>query len=466
MSIAAIKSRIQTVAPRGSLRARMAGGAFWSLSGSVLSQLVAATSAIIVARILGKLVFGEIGIVRSTIGMFGLLSGLGLDLTANRHVAQLKHEDPARAGRIVGLALLLVVAFGSVVSLAVAAFARPLAVHSLGAAHVAKYIRIASPILLLNAVVGVMSGALAGFEAFRRLNLVAAANATVLAVCTMVGAYFGGIEGALWGMLAAAAIGPVLYGATLADQCAESGVRVSFRGAWAERGVMGSFALPSLMAILLTGPVNWAAAALLVNAGGGFAELGVFNAAGQWRTLILFVPGAVGQVVLPLLSSLRVGSAGRQYLRVLRANMLVNLAIGLVLAAPVVLASPWIMALYGQSFRGHWLPLVLLAATAVVQAVVNVIGQAIASLGRMWWGFFLNLLWAVELLAGAKLMMRWGASGLAAAYLISYVLHGIQVAVYTAVVLRQEVGEAPAAPAVVNEVVVAPASPVAAVAEA
>jgi len=50
---------------------------------------------------------GQLGMVQSTAGMFGIFAGFGMGLTANKHVAELKIKDPARAGRIIGLSSLV-----------------------------------------------------------------------------------------------------------------------------------------------------------------------------------------------------------------------------------------------------------------------------------------------------------------------------------------------------------------------
>ena len=55
-----------------------------------------------------------------------------------------------------------------------------------------------------------------------------------------------------------------------------------------------------------------------------------------------------------------------------------------------------------------------------------VIGQAIASMDRMWWAFILNSVWAFVLLASAVLLVpHYGALGLAVAFLASYSVHAL-----------------------------------------
>lgn len=66
---------------------RLVHGAFWSLLVTVAARLLALTASILAVRLLGKGGFGELGIIQTTIGMFGTLAGFGLGLTATKHIA-------------------------------------------------------------------------------------------------------------------------------------------------------------------------------------------------------------------------------------------------------------------------------------------------------------------------------------------------------------------------------------------
>ncbi|NOZ40854.1 MAG: oligosaccharide flippase family protein [Planctomycetes bacterium] len=72
------------------------------MAGAVISRGLMLVASILVARMLGKTVYGELGMIRSTVGMFGVFAGFGLGLTATKHVAEFRESDPERAGRIVG----------------------------------------------------------------------------------------------------------------------------------------------------------------------------------------------------------------------------------------------------------------------------------------------------------------------------------------------------------------------------
>ena len=65
--------------------------------------------------------------------------------------------------------------------------------------------------------------------------------------------------------------------------------------------------------------------------------------------------------------------------------------------------------------------------------VNNVIGQAIASQGKMWLGFYVNLIWAIVLLISCYMLVvifPMGAVGISLAYLISYITHTIVQFIY------------------------------------
>jgi O-antigen/teichoic acid export membrane protein len=67
----------------------------------------AMVASVLAARMMGKSVFGELGMINSTVGMLGEFAGLGLGLTTVKHVAEWRISDPKRAGRIVGMSMLV-----------------------------------------------------------------------------------------------------------------------------------------------------------------------------------------------------------------------------------------------------------------------------------------------------------------------------------------------------------------------
>ncbi len=103
--------------PAGSLRARMAYGTFWTLVGTMIAQLAGMLGSIFSARILGKVGFGELGMIRSTVLMFGVLAGTGLGMATTKYVAEFRVNDPFKAGRMIGLFMNTAFILGTCVTL-------------------------------------------------------------------------------------------------------------------------------------------------------------------------------------------------------------------------------------------------------------------------------------------------------------------------------------------------------------
>ncbi len=418
--------RIQA-SPVGS---RLARGAFWSFFGAIISRGLSLISSVLVARMLGKEGFGELGIIQSSVGMFATFAGFGLGLTATKYVAEFRAKDPAKAGRIIGLSSVVSLVTGGLITIILVVLAPWLAAKTLNAPKLSGLLILSAPLLLLGAWGGAQIGALAGFESFKRLaqlNLITGLLNFPLMVC---GVYLGGLTGAVLGAVCANLAGCALNSWALRFEMRKVGVPVIYSGCHAEWPILWKFSLPSLLSGVMVGPVTWACNALLVNQPNGYAEMGLFNAANQWRSAIVFIPGTLGVVILPMLANMHGTKDLSNYKKTLKYNLVLNFIISLIVAITVCILAKIIMAAYGSGFRDGQVVLILLSSSAVLWATLNVIGQAIASSASMWWGFGLNGIWAIAMLASTWFLVGYGATGLALAVCFSYLVHLGTVSLY------------------------------------
>src|SRR5271170_2903151 len=103
---------------------RLAKGAFWTLVGSVAAKVLNLPISIFLVRLMGAGHYGELGMVSSSIELFGVFAGFGLAMTATKHVAEFRVKDPVRAGRILALSNITAVLTGGLFSV-VLFFAAP-----------------------------------------------------------------------------------------------------------------------------------------------------------------------------------------------------------------------------------------------------------------------------------------------------------------------------------------------------
>lgn len=401
---------------------RLVRGLFWSVSGAIVLRGLNLVAMIIIARLLGKVGYGELGMIQATAVMFGVLAGFNIGLTNSRFVAKFKDLDPARASRVIVLSWLLTLVTGGLVALFVLVAARPIAEHGLSAPHLAPAVRIGAVLIFLSALNGTQLGALNGFEAFKltaKCNLLLGIfSLPVLAI----GTYAFGLIGALWALVINLMVGLVLYNWALRCAARKANVPLVLRSPLAECRIIWTFGVPALLAGAMTGPANWYCFSLLTAREGGYAEMGLFSAANQWHSVLLFIPIRANSVILPIMSQQEGVEGGRGSFKTLLLSMVLGLAIVLPLLGGMALWSPSIMAWYGEEFRAGWLVLIIVLGTVAVEAARVPLGSMIVACGQMWTSMAINMVSATILIALTMMLLEYGARGIAGARLLAGVV--------------------------------------------
>ncbi|MBI3680403.1 MAG: oligosaccharide flippase family protein [Acidobacteria bacterium] len=414
-----------------SLKDRIVSATAWSFVSAVSSQGLTLLTAIVSARYLGTVGYGELGMIQSSITTLAAFAGIGLGMTATKFVAEHRLTDTKRAGSIIALTSRLSLAAGSMLALGLVAFARPICSRFLNAPHLVHEFQFAACLLPLGAVHGVQTGTLAGFEAFRwiaKLNLLRSA---AMVVSTLVGVIYWGLPGAVLALVVSASIACAAGSAAVRSECKAGGVTMSV--ARKDLDLLWRFSVPAVLSATVVVPVTWITNALLANQPNGYAQLGIFTAANQWRLAVAFLPMVIAQPLLAMVSRAAGEKQFSQVRKLIAMGLLINSFIGFVAAAAISLHATRIVGLFGSQFTAGGPALTLLAFSAALSSVAAVLGQAIAGLGQMWAGFYLNMSWAAMLLLSAvPLAGTYGATGLAAAYLLAYAVHTVATIVFTA----------------------------------
>ena len=164
--------------------------------------------------------------------------------------------------------------------------------------------------------------------------------------------------------------------------------------------------------------------------------MAILDVADQWSTIALFVPGILAQILLPFLSNTRSEGEYKKYNKLITYNILANGIIAGAIALIVILFRNLIMASYGKSFDNS-LPLCLLMISSIFVSICNVVGQVIASQGKMWIGFGFNALWCIWMVIFSYYFVHLGAVGISLATLISYTQHFFGQGVYVLFVIKR-----------------------------
>jgi O-antigen/teichoic acid export membrane protein len=416
-----IAAKHRELVPAGSLRARFTLGVLWSLAGAIASRGFLLAASVVCARFLGKAGFGQLGMIQSTAGMFGVFAGLGLGLTATKYVAEFRQQDPIKAGRILALSASVAFVAGVVITVLLVLFAPYLAKHVLASPQLAAPLAIGSGLVFFGAMNGAQTGALAGFEAFRTVARVNVLSGVASFVLIVLGVWRGGLRGAIWGSVAALALNWALNNRALRRECTNANISYQFGSCLRELSMLHRFSLPAFLASMLVAPAFWVCNSLLVHQPRGYAELGIYAAADKWRLLILFVPTSVFAMVFPVLSNLYGEGDTAGFQKVFRANLQLNVGLAFLAAVLIAVFAAPIMAIYGNTFSGGRPVLIVLAFSALPEALNAILGQPLIAAHFMWWRFAFDMLLVAVLLTLAWLLIpKWGALGLAVSFGLSY----------------------------------------------
>ena len=182
-----------------------------------------------------------------------------------------------------------------------------------------------------------------------------------------------------------------------------------FRDALRQGSVIVQFSLPSGLLALAQGIAAWAGNYYISRSPAGLRDLAIINTGLQWRTPILVVMASLASALLPMLGRY-IGEDNRaQTHRMQRYNMIVTVGISFGFCIVVILASPWLLALYGHDFRGQEFVFGVFLIALVPTVYCNVHQQYLVATGRMWTQAFLFIPYAIIILAGTM----WFANGLA-----------------------------------------------------
>ena len=404
---------------------RVAYGATWSVIGTALGKLVVLAASIVCARILSKEQYGEFGIVRSTINMFFVFGAAGLGATASKYISERKIAQKEKIPSIYLLTNGFAFVTGLIITIIVLLLAPFLADNYLHAPHLVNPLRMGVLLLFVTVINGAQNGTLSGFEDFKSMAINSLFGSLAESAFMLIGAYFGGVFGAVAGFGSGYIVIYVLNAVAIKKNFSLNGIKVS-RDAFRKEDLrlLYTFSLPAMLSSIMVAPTYWIIKSFLAKQG-GFDDLAGFEAADQWRSIILFLPSAISNIVLPILSSLSGGNDNKRYWRTFWLNLGLNGGVAFVMALLIAGFSPIIMRFYGTDYAGDHLTLVILAASTVFSSMAVVVGAAIHSRAKVWAGFGFNLLWSVVVILFSLLFLRqgMGSKGIALAILVAYVLH-------------------------------------------
>lgn len=394
MNLSALKYKL--------MRSRLFKDSFWAVFGNGLGNALLLLAGIIIARLLGKDVYGEYGVVKTTMLYIAGFATFGLGITSTKFVAQYMTEDRNHIESIVRASLQITIIFSGLIAVALLLFASSLA-EFLDEPGMTYAFRILGLIVVCRSMTTTEAGILAGFGAFKDL----AKNNVMAGIYMLITAtlltYFYGLTGAFIALLTSQALNMVLNYFSIRTECKT----ISNKGNTSYFKELISFSFPIALQESSYTICNWGGIMILTKLS-TLGEVGMYSAAAQWNAIIAFVPGLLYNVVLSHLSS--ANDDVEKHYKTVNLMLKANLICTLIPLIVVCVSSKWIASFYGKSFEGLASLICLYSLITIPDCCAQVFKSEFISLGRNWFMFFLRAIKDAVLLVMAYILLKNVAS--------------------------------------------------------
>lgn len=411
---------------------RIVQGGIWSVVGEIGTRVFPFITAIVIARLLGVADFGGFAMIQATAGAFSVIGGFGLGNTATKYVAEYRYTDPEKASKVIALTLFVAGLTGIIAALSLCLSADMVATKVLAKASLSLPLSWASPMLFFTALVGAMSGILLGLEKTKVLAKLSTVASCINSLLIVIGIYYFDLIGGAIAIMFGSLIHMVLAFYVVKIEVFESGLRIYSGDFIKERNLIWGFSLPSTLATMMHIPIIWFAQAIIANQPSGYDELGLYNAAVKWQTVVIFLPMAFSAIYLPVLSSVSSGGNYNKFLKTTNKLALLNLTAVLPVVLIVYFFTDTAMSIFGEGFVSGKNILSFMLVLSVINLIYRIYWQALISIGKVWVIFWLSfsggvlmlcLTWLFKSSGGVALVYSMSISGMIALVFQVYLLH-------------------------------------------
>ena len=406
----------------GQVADRMKSGFVWSVVAAGFTHGSTFLSGILLANLLGRDDFGRFSLLRNAVLTVAALAPFATGITGMKYTAELRKTDKVRAGRVLGLCLLVSVTAGAGASALFSAAGPPLARSYLRAPEVATLFVIAGAGILFQVLSSYSTSVLAGAEAYRSFAYSSGVAGLMALAVIVAGGWRYGLVGSVGGLVGATIIQAAVFGAASHVTLRKEGIGVHLRGVSSEMALVKHFIVPAALGGLAAMPAQWLAASFLARQTNGFGELAIFSAAFSLRNLVLALPG-LGSVVGASILNHEYGAGSPSSLGMaVRTLILTTGSLAFLGGGAVILAGRPLLSLFGKTFETGYSVLTLLALSAILEALVMALNHIFVAEGRLWRLFSAVLLPrdVTLVVAAVFLTATTGAVGLALSHLVAH----------------------------------------------
>ncbi|SHG36076.1 oligosaccharide flippase family protein [Flagellimonas flava] len=357
---------------------KLANDSLWAIFGNVLGKGLSLLTAILVARILGKEVYGELGIVGGTIGSILIFSNFGINFTATKYIAENNASRSELLAQIVRTCLRISTVLSGIASILLFFMSEHIAIYVLKSPSLTLPLRLLAINVLIGSLCRTQVGILAGLGKFKDLAIINAYVGIATFLSSVILTYFYNLIGALIALIVVQILNFFLNRYFIRKHIDSKSIRTEKKISLNE---IIKFSVPVALQEAFYSIITYSFGLLLVRFS-TYGEVGLNAAAVYWSAIILFIPGILRNVILSHLSANLDHDQKRH--RILKTILLFNFCVTAMLSLIIYALSDFIVSTYGDDFLGLKDIINISVFTTIFVSMSNVYAQAYMSENKNW----------------------------------------------------------------------------------
>lgn len=372
---------------------------FWAVFGNGLGNGFLLFAGILIARFLGKELYGEYGVVKTTMFYIASFATLGLGVTSTKYIATLLNSKPIHVKNVIHDAMTITVIFSSIIAIIIFIIA-PFIANLLNEEQLVLALRALSVVIIFKAITTTQIGVLAGFKEFKTIALNSLSSGLLMLVICVPLTYFWGLKGALLSLLFSQIFNSFVnyIGIKRKSRSFSYVEKVSYKKE------LAYFSFPVALQESSFAICNWAAIMLLTKLS-SMGEVGLYTASAQWNSIITMIPGLLINVILSYLSSSI--NNRMKHKKTLKLMLRINFFTTIIPFVIVYFLADFIASFYGKSFEGMPSVLRILTFSTILEACASVYKSELLALGKTWLLFSVRLFRDMILVIGVYILLTF-----------------------------------------------------------
>lgn len=127
-----------------------------------------------------------------------------------------------------------------------------------------------------------------------------------------------------------------------------------------------------------------------------FTSMANYDVAEQFKAQLMFIPGILSQVLLPILTNRTAENQSNEAKSMIWMNIRINIIITFSIFLIILLFGKYILMIYGKEYTNTF-PLYILCFCAVIDSISNSYVPVIISSNKVWNVLIFNLTWGIIL---------------------------------------------------------------------